>query len=98
GVSPVSRSSKRPPADAAIYSNRPLPQFRDQAWTAAVNVPVEPDGLVRRYTFGQNVGAEFRPSGGAVLAGRFDANSPSFLIDFSIRTATIPKVSFIDVL
>ena len=54
----------------------PAPQFRDHAWPAIVNVAVEPDGLVRRYTFGQKLDNEFLPSMGAVLAGQFDANSP----------------------
>lgn len=98
GGSTVLPAFKQPGADGLTYYNRPLPQFRDQAWTAVVNVAVEPDGLVRRYTFGQKLGLEFHPSMGAVLAGRFDASSPSFLIDFSIRSATIPRVSYIDVL
>jgi diguanylate cyclase (GGDEF)-like protein/PAS domain S-box-containing protein len=98
GGSTVLPAFKQPGADGATYFNRPLPQFRDQAWTVVVNVAVEPDGLVRRYTFGQKLDAELLPSMGAVLAGRFDADSPSFLIDFSIRSATVPKVSFIDVL
>lgn len=98
GGSTVLPAFKQPGADGATYFNRPLPQFRDEAWTAVVNVAVEPDGLVRRYSFGQKLDTEFLPSMGAVLAGRFDASSPSFLIDFSIRAATIPKVCFIDVL
>lgn len=98
GGSTVLPAFKQPGADGTTYFNRPLPQFRDQAWTAVVNVAIEPDGLMRRYTFGQKLGNEFLPSMGAVLAGRFDANSPSFLVDFSIRSTTIPKVSFIDVL
>lgn len=98
GGSTVLPAFKQPGANGATYFNRPLPQFRDQAWTAVVNVAVEPDGLVRRYSFGQKLDAEFLPSMGAVLAGQFDDKSPSFLIDFSIRPATIPRVSFIDVL
>jgi diguanylate cyclase (GGDEF)-like protein/PAS domain S-box-containing protein len=98
GGSTVLPAFKQIGADNLTYSNRPLPQFRDQAWTAAVNVAIEPDGLVRRYTFGQELSAEFLPSMGALLAGEFDAKRPSFLIDYSIRPATIPKVSFIDVL
>jgi diguanylate cyclase (GGDEF)-like protein/PAS domain S-box-containing protein len=98
GGSTVLPAFKQPGADGLTYFNRPLPQFRDQAWTSVVNVAVEPDGLVRRYSFGQKLDAEFLPSMGAVLAGRFDADIPSFLIDFGIRSTTIPKVSFIDVL
>lgn len=98
GGSTVLPAFKQPGADGATYFNRPLPQFRDQAWTSVVNVAVEPDGLVRRYAFGQKLDDEFLPSMGAVLAGQFDDKRPSFLLDFSIRSATIPKVSFIDVL
>ena len=98
GGSTVLPAFKQPASDGAIHFNRPLPQFRDHAWTSAVNVAIEPDGLVRRYSFGQKLNAEFLPSMGAMLAGRFDADSPSFLIDFSIRSATIPRVSFINVL
>jgi len=35
---------------------------------------------------------------GAGLAGQHDANRKPFLIDFGIRTASIPRVSYIDVL
>lgn len=98
GGSTVLPAFKQPAADGLTYFNRPLPQFRNEAWTSVVNVAVEPDGLVRRYAFGQKLDDEFLPSMGAVLAGRFDANSPSFLIDFSIRSATIPRISFVDVL
>lgn len=98
GGSTVLPAFKQPGADGLTYFNRPLPEFRDQAWTAVVNVAIEPDGLVRRYSFGQKLGSEFLPSMGAVLAGQFDDKRPSFLIDFGIRANTIPKVSFIDVL
>ena len=92
GGSTVLPAFKQPGADGVTYFNRPLPQFRDEAWTSVVNVTVEPDGLVRRYSFGQKLDAEFLPSMGAVLAGRFDADSPSFLIDFSrIRKHRAPS-------
>jgi diguanylate cyclase (GGDEF)-like protein/PAS domain S-box-containing protein len=97
GGSTVLPAFKQPGADGATYFNRPLPEFRLHSWPSVVNVAIEPDGLIRRYTFGQKLDNEFLPSMGAVLAGRFEANNPSFLIDFSIRSGTIPKVSFIDV-
>ena len=86
GGSTVLPAFKQPGADGATYFNRPLPQFRDQAWTSVVNVAVGPDGLVRRYSFGQKLDAEFLPSMGAVLAGHSMPKAPSFLIDFSIRS------------
>ena len=98
GGSTVLPAFKQPGANGGTYFNRPLPQFGTQAWTTVVNVAVEPDGLVRRYNLGQKLDDEFLPSMGAVLAGRFDDKAPPFLIDFSIRAKTIPKVSFIDAL
>ena len=82
----------------AIHINRPLKQFGDHAWTAVVNVAVEPDGLVRRYPFGEKLDGQFLPSMGAVLAGQHAAKREPFLIDFGIRAASIPRVSYIDVL
>jgi hypothetical protein len=70
----------------------------DHSWTAIVNVAVERDGLVRRYPFGEKPDREFLPSMGAILAGQYSTNSASFLIDFGIRTASIPTVSYVDVL
>jgi diguanylate cyclase (GGDEF)-like protein/PAS domain S-box-containing protein len=80
------------------HINRPLKQFGDHSWTAVVNVTVEPDGLVRRYPFGETLDGEFLPSMGAVLAGQHAATSEPFLVDFGIRIASIPRVSYIDVL
>ncbi len=83
---------------SAVHFNRPLRQFSDHSWSAAVNVAVEPDGLVRRYHFGEDLGGQFLPSMGAVLAGQYDAKGAPFLIDFSIHAASIPQVSYVDVL
>ena len=100
GGSVVLPSFKQPAADGsnAVHINRPLNQFGDQSWTAIVNVAVERDGLVRRYPFGEKLDGEFFPSMGAVLAGQHSAKSAPFLIDFSIRSASIPRVSYVDVL
>ena len=83
---------------ASVHINRPLMEFADKAWTATVNVAVEPDGLVRRYPFGARLEGDFLPSMGAVLAGQYEQGEAAFLIDFSIRPASIPQVSYVDVL
>jgi diguanylate cyclase (GGDEF)-like protein/PAS domain S-box-containing protein len=102
GGSMVLPSFKQPGADGgnatAIHINRPLGQFRDHSWSAVVNVTIAPDGLVRRYPFGEKLDGQFLPSMGAVLAGQYDEKRRPFLIDFSIHAASIPKVSFVDVL
>jgi len=82
----------------SVYINRPLQEFSGHAWSALVNVAVEPDGLVRRYPFGETLDGEFLASMGAVLAGQYRKGAAPFLIDFSIRADSIPAVSYVDVL
>jgi diguanylate cyclase (GGDEF)-like protein/PAS domain S-box-containing protein len=102
GGSVVLPSFKQPGAEGgngtAIHINRPLKQFGDHSWSAVVNVGAEPDGRIRRYQFGENIDGQFLPSMGAVLAEQHDAKRARFLIDFSIRAASIPRVSYVDVL
>ncbi|MGX1788477.1 EAL domain-containing protein [Bosea sp. NPDC055332] len=80
-----------------LHVNRPLPEFAAHSWPAVVNVLPETDGLVRRYGLGARIG-EFLPSFGAMLVGRHDEQGPPFRIDFSIRTDTVPTVSYAAVL
>jgi diguanylate cyclase (GGDEF)-like protein/PAS domain S-box-containing protein len=98
GGSVVLPSFKQPGSNAAVHINRPLKQFAVHSWSAIVNVAVEPDGLVRRYPFGEKLEGQFVPSMAAVLAGQYSERGVPFLIDFGISAASIPKVSYIDVL
>ncbi len=83
---------------STIHINRPLPQFADQAWIAAVNVDVERDGLVRRYGYGEHLDGKFLPSLAALLAGSYAKNTAPLQIDFGIAPNTVPRVSYVDVL
>jgi diguanylate cyclase (GGDEF)-like protein/PAS domain S-box-containing protein len=99
GGSVILPSFQQPGIDkTSIHVNRPLPQFGSHAWPAIVNVEVGPDGLVRRYPFGDKLDGKFLPSMGAMLAEKYDEKRAPFLIDFSIRSLSIPKVSYADVL
>jgi len=82
----------------SLFVNRPLGLFADRAWSALVNVEVESDGLVRRYPFGEFYAGQFMPAMAAMLAGRDEQNASPFLIDFGIRVASIPVISYVDVL
>ena len=82
----------------SVYVSRPLPQFGKYAWSAAANVAVEPDGLVRRYSYGETLDGSFLPSVGALLAGKFNRNEIPLQIDFSINTESLPTVSYVDLL
>jgi len=81
-----------------VHLNVPLPPFGENAWPAIVNVSVEPNGVVRRYAFGEIFDGKFLPSMGAVLAGSYQRDVEPFLIDFSIRPDSVPMVSYVDVL
>ncbi|RXG97807.1 EAL domain-containing protein [Bradyrhizobium zhanjiangense] len=99
GGSTVLPSFKQPaPNGGAAHINHPLKPFSNQSWPAVVNVAVESDGLVRRYPFGEKLGDALMPSMAVVLAGQDANRRPPFLIDFSIRAASIPSVSYVDVL
>lgn len=99
GGSIVLPSFQQPGADRKnIHVNRPLQQFAEHSWPALVNVEVGPDGLVRRYPFGEKLDGKFVPSMATVLAGQYTEKRAPFLIDFSIRTTGIPKLAYVDVL
>jgi len=99
GGSVVLPSFQQPRTDrTTLHINRPLQQFAEHSWPAVVNVEVGPDGLVRRYPFGEKLDGKFVPSMAAVLSGQYAEKRAPFLIDFSIRTSGIAKVSYADVL
>ena len=81
-----------------IHINRPLSKFEANAWLGVVNVKVERDGLVRKYIFGDLIDGAFSPSMAALLAGAYKPEANTITIDFSIRSETIPTISYIDVL
>ncbi|WP_291854691.1 EAL domain-containing protein [Bradyrhizobium sp.] len=81
-----------------IHVNRPLSKFEKHAWSAVANVLIEPNGLVRRYLFGETIDGKFLPSVAALLAGRHEKDEAPFYIDFGIRANSVPMVSFVDVL
>ena len=99
GGSTILPSFRQPaPNGGAAHINRPLKPFSNQSWPAVVNVAVESDGLVRRYPVGEKLGDALMPSMAVVLAGQDAGRRSPFLIDFSIRAASIPRVSYADVL
>lgn len=99
GGSTILPSFQQPtPNGGAVHINRPVKPFGNQSWPAVVNVAVESDGRVRRYPVGEKLGDAQIPSMAVVLAGQDVDRRPPFLIDFSIRAASIPIVSYIDVL
>ena len=82
---------------AGIVENRPLGAISNDALVASVNVPVDPDGRVRRYRFGFAEGETFRPSVGNMLAETPTTRTGAFLVDYGIRVGSLDHLSFQDV-
>jgi diguanylate cyclase (GGDEF)-like protein/PAS domain S-box-containing protein len=97
-ILPAFEQSARAGAGETLFFNRPLPHFAEQSWPAVVNISPDSDGVVRRYPFGDMIAGTFLPSMGALLAGRYDATAGPLTIDFSIKAASVPIISYHDVL
>ncbi|CCE08090.1 Diguanylate cyclase/phosphodiesterase with PAS/PAC and Chase sensor(S) [Bradyrhizobium sp. STM 3843] len=95
---PAFRQPAAAGAPGAVHVNRPLPQFEANAWPVLVNVTVCPDGRVRQYAFGEQLAGGLVPSMAAALTGRSFASDASFLIDFGIDPASVPTISYVDVM
>ena len=87
---------------AAFGENReldslPIPALREDAQLASVSVRHDPDGFVRRVPFGTVTGATPRPSLSALITGKSGAADETFMVDYAVDPATIPRHSFIAV-
>ncbi len=81
-----------------IFDTAPLPRFHRHVSSASVNVQPDPEGLVRGVqTLSPWAGGSV-PAMPAWLAGDIGGAAREILIDFSIDPATIPILSYVDVL
>jgi diguanylate cyclase (GGDEF)-like protein/PAS domain S-box-containing protein len=80
-----------------LHQTSALKQFSDAAWPAGVNVPIDGDGIVRRYFYETTIDGQNIPSLAVLLAGSTFAKG-EFLVDFGIRPDAIPIISFVNVL
>lgn len=81
-----------------LHINRPLPPFSAESWLALVDVRPDADGIARHYNFGDRIAGTFIPSMGAILGGRQEEGGSTFRIDYGIAAASVPRVSYVDVL
>jgi len=77
-----------------IVVTKPLARFARHAWPASVNVSPGADGIVRTMRSGAVPEDGLGYSLIDVLSGRTMADNNRFLIDFAIRPASIPRLSF----
>jgi diguanylate cyclase (GGDEF)-like protein/PAS domain S-box-containing protein len=96
-VLPAFKQVAREQGRVTISVDRPLPLFAAHAWSATINIVPDADGVVRRYPFGEMLDGQFVPSIGALIAGRYETGG-DMLIDFGILGASVPTVSYIDVI
>jgi EAL domain-containing protein (putative c-di-GMP-specific phosphodiesterase class I)/CHASE2 domain-containing sensor protein len=75
----------------------PIPELRDHANLAAVNIQADLDGQVRRALVGVVTDGVPRPSLAAMLAHVPGSADRDFEIDYAIDPATIPRHSFLDI-
>jgi len=76
----------------ALFENKPIALLTQDALVASVNVPVDQDGIVRRYAYSSSSHASIA----STLAGV--TKSGAFTIDYGIDQRTIPHLSFDDIL
>lgn len=81
-----------------VHVNRPIAALAQHSWLGLVNVRPDADGIIRGYNYGAVIEGEFIPSVGALLAGRHEQAGRPFRIDFGISSASVPTVSYSDVL
>lgn len=84
-------------AATSVRSSLPIDPLLSASWPAAVNVPVDEDGRVRRFPRSVVIGEEAVASMPAVLAGA-EGEAGEFGIDHGIAAGTIPRVSYVDLL
>ncbi|WP_182422203.1 EAL domain-containing protein [Aureimonas sp. ME7] len=85
------------PASGAMLASMPIAPLLSSSWPVSINVPLDDDGRVRRFPMGVDVDRETVVSMPAVLADR-EAAVSDFGIDHGIDAASIPRVSYVDLL
>ncbi|MDM8011192.1 MAG: EAL domain-containing protein [Parasphingorhabdus sp.] len=81
-----------------FVENLPIPMLRENAFLASVNVSPDSRGQLNRYYYGTTTAATARPSLASMIAETPGHIDESFAIDQSIDPASIPRLSFIDLM
>ncbi|HET7409007.1 MAG TPA: EAL domain-containing protein [Paracoccaceae bacterium] len=74
----------------------PLPAFRQNSFVGSANVMPDPDGAVRTYPAATRIGGTVRPSLATLVAEANLSGSDAIVIDYGIDSASIPRLSFVD--
>ncbi len=85
-------------SDTRLGQNLPLPEFRENAWLASVNVMPDSDGIVRTMNYGVVIEGEDVQSVPSMLSTVTAPAQESFSLNFSVDPATVPVYSVKDLL
>ena len=81
-----------------FVENLPIPVLRENAFLASVNVSPDSRGQLNRYSYGTTTADTARPSLASMIAEVTGNIDESFAIDQAIDPATIPRLSFSDLI
>lgn len=84
--------------DTRFVDSEPIDILRENAFLASVNIHAGNDGSVRRALLGVETNGLPRPSLAAMLSGTQGAADADFPIDYAIDPATIPRISYVDII
>lgn len=84
--------------ERSLTLSRPIAQFSEQAQLAFINVQPGTDGVTRRMKVSEGWEGQALPSLPFALIGETDFAYDAFYIDYGIRKASIPRISFVDIL
>ncbi|GGD21849.1 EAL domain-containing protein [Aureimonas glaciei] len=83
--------------DKILQPAMPIEKLLRVSWPVSVDVPLDPDGVIRRFPYSSDSAGERQDSMPSVLAGR-DGGTGLFGIDYSIAALDVPRVSFVDLI
>jgi PAS domain S-box-containing protein len=84
--------------DSDVRYTVPLPMFSAHAPLASVNLQPGADGLIRLYSVAEPWDDNLVPSMGAIFAAVERPRADVFYLDYGIDPATLPRISFADLL
>ncbi|MEP3051009.1 MAG: EAL domain-containing protein [Erythrobacter sp.] len=97
-ILPTFRQENHATDGAEITEALPLPELREHAFLASVNVFPDADGRILSYPYGELTNGIARPSLASMLAGNTGNIDEYFSVDQAIDPASFERISFVDLI
>ncbi|MEL7189645.1 MAG: EAL domain-containing protein [Pseudomonadota bacterium] len=97
-VLPTFRQHNLATGDNSVSEALPLPELRENAFLASVNVVPDADGNITHYGFGTVTNDVPRPSLASMISGTAGDINDTFRIDQAIDPASFDRISFVDLI